>query len=121
MLVMCLVTQSRSTFCNPMECSPPDSSVHRDSSGKNTGVGCHALLQGIFPTKGQNPSLPHDRWTLYHLSHQGSPPCWSTSQVTTCLKQGKKFTHLSPVKWRVTYCSSVITTLCLAASIFHFP
>ena len=40
-----------------MDCSLPDSSVHGDSPGKNTGVGCHALLQGIFPTKGSNPSL----------------------------------------------------------------
>ena len=42
-------------------------------SGKNTGLGCHFLLQGIFPTKGLNPGLPHCRQTLYHLSHQGSP------------------------------------------------
>ena len=42
-----------------------------DSPGKNTGVGCHALLQGIFPTQGSNPALLHCRWILYHLSHQG--------------------------------------------------
>ena len=36
-------------LCDPMDCSPPTSSVHRDSPGKNNGVGCHALLQGIFP------------------------------------------------------------------------
>ena len=47
--------------------------VHGDSLGKNTRVGCHALLQGIFPTKGSNPGLPHcRRQILYHLSHQGS-------------------------------------------------
>ena len=40
---------------------------------KSTGVGCHFLLQGIFPTQGSNPGLPHYRQTLYHLSHQGSP------------------------------------------------
>ena len=34
--------------------------------------GCHFLLQGIFPTQGLNPGLPHCRQTLYHLSHQGS-------------------------------------------------
>ena len=56
-----------------MDCSPPGSSVHGDSPGKNTGVGCHALLRGIFPTQGLNPGLPHCRWILYHLSHQGSP------------------------------------------------
>ena len=44
-----------------------------DSPGKNTGVGCHALLQGIFPTQGSNPGLTHCRWILYLLSHQGSP------------------------------------------------
>ena len=42
--------------------------------GKSTGVGCHFLLQGIFPTQGSNLGLPHCRQTLYHLSHQGSPP-----------------------------------------------
>ena len=56
-----------------MECSPLGSSVHGDSSGKNTGVGCHALLQGIFPTQGLNLGLLHCRQILYHLSHQGSP------------------------------------------------
>ena len=43
-----------------------------DSPAKNTGVGCHALLQGIFPNKGLNQGLPLCRWILYHLSHQGS-------------------------------------------------
>ena len=41
--------------------------------GKSTGVGCHFLLQGIFPTQGSNLGLPHCRQTLYHLSHKGSP------------------------------------------------
>ena len=40
--------------------------------GKNTGVGCHFLLQGIFLTQGSNPGLLHGRQTLYSLSHQGS-------------------------------------------------
>ena len=52
--------------------SLPGSFVHGDSPGKNTGVGCHALLQGIFPTQGLNPGLLHCRQILYHLSHQGS-------------------------------------------------
>ena len=41
---------SRVQLCNPMDCSPPGSSVLGDSQSKNTGVGCHALLQGIFLT-----------------------------------------------------------------------
>ena len=56
-----------------MDCSPPGSSVHGDSPDKNTGVDCHALLQGTFPTWGRNPGLLHCRWILYHLSHQGNP------------------------------------------------
>jgi len=39
---------------------------------KNTGLGCHALLQGIFPTQGSNPGLLHWGYILYHLSHQVS-------------------------------------------------
>ena len=50
--VLCLVTQSCLTLCNPMDCNPSGSSAHGDSRGKNTGVGCHFLLQGIFPTQG---------------------------------------------------------------------
>ena len=42
-----------------MDCSPPSSSVHGDPPGKNTGVNCHALLQGIFPIQGSNPCLLH--------------------------------------------------------------
>ena len=44
-----------------------------DSPGKNTRVGCHALLQGIFPTQGASSGLLHCRQILYCLSHQGSP------------------------------------------------
>ena len=40
--------------------------------GKNTGVCCHALLQGIFPTQGWNPGLLHCRQIFHRLSHQGS-------------------------------------------------
>ena len=66
-----LVTESCPTLCDPMDCSSPGSSVHGVSPGKNTGVGCHALLQGIFPTQGSNSGLPHCRQILYYLSHQG--------------------------------------------------
>ena len=45
----------------------------RHFPGKNTGVGCHFLLQGIFLTQGLNPGLLHCRQILYHLYHQGSP------------------------------------------------
>ena len=45
-----------------------------DFPGKNTRVGCHFLLQRIFPTQGSNPGHPHCRQTLYHLSDQGGHP-----------------------------------------------
>ena len=70
---MCLVAQSWLTLCKPLHYSPPGSSVHGDSPGKNAGVGCHALLQRIFPTQGLNPGLPHCRQILYCLSHERSP------------------------------------------------
>ena len=68
-IVLCLIAQSCSMFCDPMACNPPGS-VHGDSPGTNTGKGCHALLQWIFPTQGLNPGLPHRRQILYHLSHR---------------------------------------------------
>ena len=60
------VTQSCLTLCNPMGYSP------WSSPGKNTGGGSLSLLQGIFPTQGSNPGLPHCRRILYQLSHKGS-------------------------------------------------
>ena len=71
--VLCLVAQLCQTLCVPMDCSLPGFSVHGDSPGKNTGVGCHALLQGIFLTQTSNPGLLHCRRILYHLGYQGSP------------------------------------------------
>ena len=50
MYVLCLVAQSCLTLCDPMDCSPPSFSVHWDSQGKKTGVGCHALKKCVFST-----------------------------------------------------------------------
>ena len=57
-------------FCNY---SLPGSLCPLHSPGQNTGVGCHSLFQGIFPTQGSNLGFLHCRQILYHLSHQGSP------------------------------------------------
>ena len=62
----CLVV---STLCDPLDYSPPGSSVHGVFPGKNTGPGCHFLLQRIFPTQGSNPCLLcllHCRQIIYH-------------------------------------------------------
>ena len=67
------VAQSCLTLCNPMDCSLPCFSVHGILQAKVLKVGSHSLLQDIVSTQGSNPSLPHCRWILYRLSHQGSP------------------------------------------------
>ena len=56
-----------------MDCRPPGSSVQGGSPGKNSGVGCHASLQGIFPTQGLNPGLPHGRWIFLSAKTLGKP------------------------------------------------
>ena len=65
-----LVAQLCPTLCDPMDCRLL---CPLDSPGKNTGVGCHSLLQGIFPTQGSNQRLLiiSCRQILYHLSRQG--------------------------------------------------
>ena len=67
-------SQSCLTFCNPMDCSLPGSSVHGDSPGKNTGVGCRFLLQGIFLTQSSNLRRLHWQADSSPLSYMGSPP-----------------------------------------------
>ena len=56
------VAQSCPTLWDPMDCP-------WNSPGQNPGVGSLSLLQGIFPTQGSNPGLPHCRQILYQLSH----------------------------------------------------
>ena len=100
---MCvLIAQSCSTL-RPMDCSPPGSRLlcPRNFPGKNTGVGCHSLLQGIFPTQGSNPGLPHYRQILYHLSHQGgrinAKKKTKTKKNNTPTKCGTEILHLIEV------------------------
>ena len=70
--------QSCLTLCDPMDCLPA-SSLHGDSPGKNTGVGCHAFLQGISPTQGLNPCLLH----LLHWQPGSLPLAPPTDAVYT--------------------------------------
>ena len=72
-----------------MDCSPPVSSVHGDSPSKNTGLGCHALLQGIFPTQGSSPHLLHCKWIFY---------CWTTEETL-------KSTEEEVFTWQKSVCS----------------
>ena len=65
--------QSCLILCNPMDYSPPGSPVHRDSPGKNIGVGCHALFQGIFLTQGSNLLLLGTGRQVLYLAPPGKP------------------------------------------------
>ena len=84
----CLVAQSCLTPCDPMDCSPPGSPVHGDSPGKNTGVGCHAVLQSFFPTQGSNPGLLHCSQIVYYLNHQGRHRITEGKMPVRCLVSG---------------------------------
>ena len=98
----CLTYTTRLTLCDPMDCSPPGSSVHGDFPGKDTWVGCHALLQGIFPSQGQNPGLPHCRRILYQLSYEGSLRIleWVTCPFSRGSSQPKNWTGVSCIAGR---------------------
>ena len=61
------VAQTCPTLCDPVDCSP------WNSTGRNTKVGSCSLLQAIFPTQGLNPGLSHCRWILHQLNYQGRP------------------------------------------------
>ena len=75
---LCLVIQSCLTLCDPMDCSPPGSSVYGDSPGKNEGVGCHALLQMKAPKSSQmhvdthihTPHCKHNPFYFFRFSCQ---------------------------------------------------
>ena len=103
---MCLVAQSCPTLGDPMD--------HGVSPGKNTGVGCHNLLQGIFPTRGSNPGLLHCRWILYHLRHQGSPR--TLKRVAYPFSRGsfqpRNWTRVSCIAGRFFTCWATREALC---------
>ena len=72
--MLCLLAQSCPPLWDPMDCSPLGSFVHEDSPSKNTGLGCHAFLQGIFPTQESNPGLKPMSPTLQEHSLPSEPP-----------------------------------------------
>ena len=102
------VTQSCLTLCNPMDCSLPGSSNPWDFPGKSTGVGCHFLLQGIFPTQGLKPGLCIAGRRFYCLSHQGSSISRMTppSSLHLCLSITAS---TNPIKWNWTMASSLMS------------
>ena len=80
-----------------------------DVPGKNTGVGCHFLLQGIFPTQGSNPNRLHWQVDSLPLSHQGSPsfwlPLWLPLTLPINVRVKVKIPQLCPVLCNPMDCS----------------
>ena len=85
---------------DPMDCSLPGSSVHGDFPSKNTGVGCHLLLQGIFLTQGLNQGPLHYRWILCHWATGFSIFQVKLHPLYTNGDQGKKG---NDILWTVTW------------------
>ena len=73
-----------------------------NSRDQNTGVVSRSLLQGIFPTQGSNPGLPHCRQILYQLSHQGSPKTleWVAYPFSSRSSLSRDWTGVSSVEGR---------------------
>ena len=109
----------------------------QNSLGQNTGVGNISLLQGIFPTQGSNPGLPHCRWILQQLSHKGSPrtlewvacPFFSGSsrprnQTRVSCTAGGFFTNwpIREAQWILNYCfPKMVLLICILVSTTWLP
>ena len=100
--------QACPTLCNYMGYSPPGFSCLWDSPGKNTGVGCHFLLQGIFPTQGLIPCLLcllHCRWVLYHRA------TWEVSLLLFSRPQSPSYVSLLVTLWTAACQASFSLTI----------
>ncbi|XDC67028.1 hypothetical protein R6Z07M_018210 [Ovis aries] len=85
------VAQLCLTLCDSMDCP-------WNSPGQNTGVGSLSLLQGIFPTRGLNPCLPHCRQILYQLSHKRNAVVKNPYTYAIISLESEKFLHSSGPK-----------------------
>ena len=103
--VCVLVPHSRLTLCDPMGCSPP-SSCPWDFPGKNTGVGCCFLLQGIFPTQGSNLGLLHFRQT-----RQSEPQGKSKNTVVGSLSFLQWIFWTQELDWGLLHCRQILYQL----------
>ena len=88
--VKVLVTQSCPTPCEPMNCSPPGSSVHGILQARMQEWVAMLFFKGICPIQGSNPGLPHHRQILYYRNHQGSPGLLSAFFFHINLKKNRK-------------------------------
>ena len=85
-----------------------------NSPGQNTGVGSHcSLLEGIFPTQGSNPGLPHCRWIFYQLSHEGSPGIleWVAYPFSSGSSQPRNWTRVSHIAGETSLIAQLVKNL----------
>ena len=115
--MLCLVTQSCPTLCDPMDCSLWGFSVHEDSPGKNTGAGCHALLQGILPIQGLNPGVLHsgrffivwntresqNRLLLSHKREWNDAICSNMDGPRDCHTESRKSSRERQISYDIAY------------------
>ena len=104
-----LVTQPQLTLWNPMDCSPPGSSVRGDSPGKNTTAGDRLPCPPPrdLPNPGIEPRSPNCRQILHHLSHQGESDPRSGSPLLVSGEDGPNF---------IAFLSSVCESSCISSS-----
>ena len=96
----CSVAKLCLMLCDPMDCSPPDSSPW-NIPGKNTKVGCHFLLQGIFPTMGLDPCALHWQVDSLPLSHLGMTDCIRGTPSLCPISLPSACDFLTPpIKWQ---------------------
>ena len=104
------MTQSCLILCDPVDCSLPGSPrlpCPWDFPGKNSGVGCHSLLQGIVPTQGSNPGLLH--WQVDSLPSE--PP--GKPEITTAVAHSQRalsecWGHVCMAIWSLSPWASLV-------------
>ena len=99
---ICQNTESESCSVTSESLCPHGLYSPWNSPGQNTGMGSLSLLQGIFPTQGSNPGLPHCKQILYQLSHEGSPRIleWVTYPFFSGSSQPRNHTGVSCITGR---------------------
>ena len=93
-----------------------------NSLGQNTGVGSLSLLQGIFPTQGLSPGLPHCRRILYQLRHMGSPRIlkWVACHFSRDLASNWGLLHCRQILYQLNYQGSPFlrVSLCICSVLY---
>ena len=118
--VLCLVSQSCPTLCDPTDCSPPGSSVHGDSPGKNTGVGCHAIFltsqprgwASVFSIAGRfftnrATRVAHQEYHKQKQIQTGHPYLNTVGNIQLSL-----FLHFITMKWLFSFHLPTLKVLC---------